>query len=296
MGIRVGVYGLPFRKVDERPSTVARMFRVREDLNGLVKLRKDIDRRLVFGPNTEDVFSLLSEGEESCVIRGDNINIENLNTFLSNPKNISLLEASEFPLRMAERFTRDNIYQSIVGRLGDGEIFVSKYGEYHEILKAVISALFKGDVDMWNRWKRNYTGIIDLSGLDLSRAGLNYANLTRTFLFDTNFTLANLTKADLTDAIAVRAKFILPDLTNANLSRAFLHDAYFISAVITDARFINANLTRAFLYNLNVTKTNFTNAIINGTIFIGVDISKAKGFTQQMMDNASLYSTFAHLP
>jgi uncharacterized protein YjbI with pentapeptide repeats len=74
-------------------------------------------------------------------------------------------------------------------------------------------AILKQGVEAWNRWrKETKIEAPDLSGADLGRANLRYANLLKADLSD-----ANLIRADLGEAIILST-----DLSRAGLSGADL--------------------------------------------------------------------------
>ena len=92
---------------------------------------------------------------------------------------------------------------------------------------------------------------LDLSGINLFNADLEYACLRRCKLHGANLqradlTGANLRRANLTDAEMRLASFVSADLTGANLSRSVLALANF-----TDADLSWANLSECMIYGLS---------------------------------------------
>lgn len=148
MGIqRIGRFEVPFHEVSGR-RTFARMLKVRTDLTGTVGLKKDFDVEKVFGPNANTHAALVLLVHRSIMTVPD-LNIDNLNALLSNSKNRDILRSIGFSAREGE-FNAENLYQTIVGRLGDGDIFESKYGDEHKDIARSVSAILEGEVNAWD--------------------------------------------------------------------------------------------------------------------------------------------------
>ena len=81
----------------------------------------------------------------------------------------------------------------------------------------------------------------------LFRADLERANLTGADLTGANLTFANLIRAILIRAILERAKLTRADLTGADLTGAYLEGADLTKADLSDANLTGANLTRVYL-------------------------------------------------
>ena len=90
----------------------------------------------------------------------------------------------------------------------------------------------------------------NLSGVDLSNAQLNHANLAGANLSGADFTDANLRQANLAGANLSNAKLIRTNLPGANLSFADL----------TNADLAGSNLIRANMTGATTTNTNLTGA------------------------------------
>ena len=106
---------------------------------------------------------------------------------------------------------------------------------------------------------------INLSGANLSKVVLGYANL-----IEANLSEANLSEADLIGAT----------LTSAILSGADLSMAKCISAVFADANFSKTNLNGvnfnfANLSKVNLHGANLSGAFLNGANLMGTDLSEA---------------------
>lgn len=91
--------------------------------------------------------------------------------------------------------------------------------------------LLKTDIDAWNEWRAGNGEVIpNLSGADLTRVNLTFANLTDTNLSGATLVMANLEGADLrwanlSGANLVGARLIGVDLEECNLAGADLRTA-----------------------------------------------------------------------
>ena len=108
-------------------------------------------------------------------------------------------------------------------------------------------------VEVWNQWRKDHRLTIP----DLSRANLTGYKLSGADLGGVNFLLAILDDADLRGAYFNNADLTEASLRRADLSRAFLSFATFYLTYLEEA--------------------NLEGAIIGSTIFVGVDLSQAKG-------------------
>lgn len=99
----------------------------------------------------------------------------------------------------------------------------------------------------------------NLSGVDLSNAQLNHANLAGANLSGVDFTNANLRQANLMGANLSGAKLIRANLPGANLSFTDLSNAN-----LSGSNLIRANVTGATTTNTNVTGAHLES--IQGTI------------------------------
>ena len=117
-------------------------------------------------------------------------------------------------------------------------------------------------VEKWNDWRRNSDEVPDLSGADLSRTNLSWANLGG----------ADLNQADLH----------WTHLGAADLSRANLFQADLKGAILGWAILGWAILGEAFLGEANLSGAIFSGALLSGaqfleTLFINVNLSKVQG-------------------
>ena len=108
-------------------------------------------------------------------------------------------------------------------------------------------------------WSTNTPGgeRADLSGVNLHRMDLRFANLAGANLTGAKLTYADLKNADLSEA----------DLAGAYLCKADLRGADVTSANLTGASLINASLVGAML-----TWSNLTNADLRGVDFRGANL------------------------
>lgn len=106
---------------------------------------------------------------------------------------------------------------------------------------------------------------INASEVNLSGAKFPEANFWCASLFGTDFSSSNLTKANLEQAQLVGADFSDANLTGSSLDRAW----------VFSSKFPGANLKDVSLRN---------------TLFSNVDLSKAKGLTENQLSEACIYS------
>ncbi len=105
---------------------------------------------------------------------------------------------------------------------------------------------------------------LDLTGVNLSYAFLNLANLSHTNLSKADLTAADITQANLSDcnlneSILLRANLQSVDLSRANLRGANLNYACLNNANLTEADLRGAKLSRTDLKNANLDKAIFDN-------------------------------------
>ena len=113
-----------------------------------------------------------------------------------------------------------------------------------------------------------------LSGADLGRADLSYANLRGADLSRANLSGANLRGADLSGANLRRA-----DLRRANLSGADLGGADLRGADLSCANLRRANLSGADLSGADLSYTDLGGADLGYANLSGADLSCAIGYT-----------------
>ena len=148
---------------------------------------------------------------------------------------------------------------------------------------------------------------VDLSGTDLRNSNLTKADLEKATLIRTSFEGSKADKANFsriegyrtvfTDVSAKgasfasaelqRADFTRADLTGADFAKAELGRANFQDATITGTNFAFANLARAEFQGAKFEgPIDFTGAFTFITRFDGLDLSQAKGLTQDQLDEA----------
>ncbi|CAG0947848.1 Secreted effector protein PipB2 [Anaerolineae bacterium] len=169
-------------------------------------------------------------------------------------------------------------------------------------------AILGQGVEAWNMWRREGTAIkaefyephpkpVDLRGANLSNANLQgvdfrEADLSGAELRGTILRNANLRFARLNNANLLRAVLIDADLYAVDLTSAQLPDTDQREANLADATLVNANLEGADLRGANLGGTNFGNAILvcanlvgvvlQGTLFVDVDLSEVKGLDEAL--------------
>lgn len=119
--------------------------------------------------------------------------------------------------------------------------------------------------------------------LDLFKANLYKARLSKTDLSEANIFQADLDGADLSETNLAKADLRLTtlinaDLSGANLSEANLHEANLLGANLSNTDLTGADITLANLYGANLSKANLSNA--NGTLshFYGANLTGARLF------------------
>jgi uncharacterized protein YjbI with pentapeptide repeats len=137
------------------------------------------------------------------------------------------------------------------------------------------------------------------AGINLARADLTNAILTRLSLSDSDFTQADLTGTDLTQVIllranlsgaklpganltnadAVMANFFRANLSGADLTGANLIDANFTSANLTAANLAEADLRGANLYGALLNDANLAKAVLGKTILANVSLESTHGLS-----------------
>jgi len=123
--------------------------------------------------------------------------------------------------------------------------------------------ILKQGVEVWNKWREeNHEIIPDLSKTILIEMYLAGANLE-----GVNFRISNLGGAQLSSSTLSGANF-----EGANLSGADLRGANLYNAGLSSAKLNYVHLSEAYLEGAELTK-----AMLHKTLFIDVDLSKAKG-------------------
>jgi len=130
----------------------------------------------------------------------------------------------------------------------------------------------------------NAPGDRDLSGLDMSHATFDGANLSRTRLGGSDLSGASLIHAFLGGSYAQRANFSEANLTGADLKGARLEFADFQNADLKGADLKGANLSRALLggadlRGASLVGANLTGAELAGVHVMGADMRRTEGLT-----------------
>jgi uncharacterized protein YjbI with pentapeptide repeats len=115
-------------------------------------------------------------------------------------------------------------------------------------------------------WRRCRLDGENLSGVDLSNAGLR----------DTSFTRANLSGARLTGADMRRARLVSANLTGAVLDGANLTTADLTSANLEGASLKEASLRRTRFYDANLKGADLTGALLSEADLLRADLSGAR--------------------
>jgi hypothetical protein len=150
-------------------------------------------------------------------------------------------------------------------------------------------AILKKGPESWNewRWRNRDVGVPDLSGADLRRMRLAWAELFGVDLFK-----ADLSEANLEDADVRGARLHQADLTRARLGGADLSIANFREAVLTGADLSRAYaraliLNRADLREARLTFANLSDADLSEANLRGADLTKVN-LSNSNLDGADL--------
>jgi uncharacterized protein YjbI with pentapeptide repeats len=111
----------------------------------------------------------------------------------------------------------------------------------------------------------NQPGPLWLAGINLSKAGLQYAELPAANLADADLSQADLRKANLQEA----------DLRNASLKGANLQEAYLERAYLENADLEDANLAGAYLEGSYLGGANLVGTYMGATNLAGADLTGA---------------------
>ncbi len=126
--------------------------------------------------------------------------------------------------------------------------------------------ILKQGVEAWNDWRKENSGVRpDLSGADLVRAVLSWANLVEAGLRGADLSQADLSEADLGGA----------DLSQADLSQADLGGAGLRGADLSQADLGGANLVEAGLRGADLSQADLSEADLSGATPIAAELSEA---------------------
>jgi len=130
-----------------------------------------------------------------------------------------------------------------------------------------------------------------LEGAHLNRARLEGARLNSARLNGAHLNGAHLNGAYLNDAHLDDAHLVVAHLNGAHLNRAYLNDAHLDDAHLVVARLDYAHLNRARLEGARLNRARLNGAHLNGAYLndanlTAAKLSKAKGLTQQQLDQA----------
>ena len=163
-------------------------------------------------------------------------------------------------------------------------------------LDFALNALKRGDVNVWNTWRKKYTQDkpclddlnlegIDLSGVDFSNVSLQRATILNCRFYGAKFISANLSYADLRDCDFTQASLIAANFSSANLSGGCFVNANFLMASVRDAilrdidfrshDLSSMSLCGTDLSGSNLSKQNLSNHDLKGIVLIGADLSDA---------------------
>jgi len=127
------------------------------------------------------------------------------------------------------------------------------------------------------------SGIISLSGANLSTI-----NLSQTNLYSVNLSGANLREANLSNARLLRA-----ELTGANLDKANLSNTNLFFANLSEASLLEANLSGVHLRNADLVRARFSGANLSNANLSDANLSQANfaDYKFKMVNGASFIDT-----
>ena len=123
-------------------------------------------------------------------------------------------------------------------------------------------------MDVSELYKRYAAGERDFSGIDLSNANLNMAELEHYEPGLNDLSGINLSRANLSGAIIDCVNLSGANLRNANLTRACLSDTKLIGAALSDAILDYAELL------VDLTDVNLREASLDCTTFLGANLTR----------------------
>lgn len=163
--------------------------------------------------------------------------------------------------------------------------------------------IFKQGVDVWNKWREEHPEIepdlsradtdsalgpfllLDLRGINLSRANMRGVTLLNKEFYSVNFSEANLSRASLGGA-----RFDNVNMSSVDLSQANLSGASFNVVKMNDANLKDINLNGAYLSKLNLQSVNLTGADLTEANLLGADLTGAN-LTEADLRRAELSGT-----
>lgn len=136
-------------------------------------------------------------------------------------------------------------------------------------------AKLKEGVDAWNQWKSNFDGIVHLRGASLSNVDLSGVNLVGADLQFADLRGANLHNAGLSGASLYGANLEQADLSGAYLHRTILDLAHLSRADLSGAELVRANLDATDLSDAILRDCDLTGAGLYQVILKGADLTGA---------------------
>jgi len=140
-----------------------------------------------------------------------------------------------------------------------------------EHLHRFIEALAERRPNSWNRWRKKTNTRPDLRGLDLGIENIHLINIS-----GMNLSRARLEWAQLPALRAWNVNFADSDLRHANLSSADLSLSMFDRAKLHYCSFIKTILTDVFARKADFRHANLSHAVLNGAHLEGADLRGAR--------------------
>ncbi len=123
--------------------------------------------------------------------------------------------------------------------------------------------------------QHNYRKMLNLRGVDLSKANLSGANLSGADLSGADLSGANLSEANLSGANLSGADLRVADLSEANLRKADLSGVDLLGANLIDANLRKTDLRKADLRKADLNVANLNDANLSGANLSEADLGAA---------------------
>lgn len=168
--------------------------------------------------------------------------------------------------------------------------------------KKHVAMLNKG-VRAWNEWRVNNPAIKpDLQGITLYD-DLSGINFSETYLVEADICDVNLRWANLREASLEQSSISDVDLSDADLAGASLTLIDSIDGMdMSRANLTGAKLWGTIFRKVNFSGTNFCESKMNGTVFLGIDLSSAIGLEKvrhlgpSSLDIETIYRSRGDIP
>lgn len=263
-----------FNPTEIGPNIYARSLRVKNEVfqkGGLIRLDSGVDPKKALGQRVYSRFA------EKMIIDEDRrlFNVTSFNEFLKKEPNLNFLRGNLI-LRREEQPNSSNMRQAI-GRVIEKtpRYFKSIYQPYckngesitsldfHDSVMDALQCLINGEIRSWNSSKEHF----DQAGMAIDLSGAVFSG--QKGFADLELSRANLDYVDLSWSTLSHLELVNSQLRNANLRNSIVSDVDLSYAVLPHADLIDAHLVR-----VEFAKADITGAFFIGTTFEDCDLSK----------------------